>query len=880
MRIRGNLKQKSGVIVCAAAVLSMLFLSLAISVKAADQYAYKLNGDKLITVVNDKSELSGTYAFTPRVNSKTVVTAGGSALKGTNDSAAMSNCSKTDILSKPCFIFAGTSDKAFSDCWIKYANVGTWYDNTDTPHIVDIKVTVNSVSFAKTDDGNNFPFSFAAEKGSIGILMSRYGRIKMTLTFYEHGTNKKLNLSGHFNIGDVDVNQGVLMYKNNVEQYYVYDDSGSKLKVNTAGYSSGYVFYADTNTNFTNGLKKAMVMEAFSGSEVSFYYYGKYRPGTSGTAKAVKSAFQEIYGNVTDSKWQHFYDLCKSAYDAKDYTGYNYQDSNSKYDGGMFMNTFFELSADAPMAQSMPDPVKTISVEAPDFAGNNVSSVWEDLNTALLGKTDHQFYYNIYQYVPYERLTEFHYDNLEITDTLRDFLQTDNGQCSVYNENGTDVTKYFNVDVQENQVAFQAKPEYLKKNSFYGHGYKFRIKCSVKDLESLKNSKEKQVSSETADNGIVTDTYSWGNTALRHMERFGNDSDMETNDVTVKAAHKIVDSTVILQKVSEKVFSETEEAVMGGVKFHVWREDQTFDEILKTDDSGKIILSDLTPGRYFYQETETLPGYLKDDTVREFLVDDEGLIQGKVKETFTIRNTPVQIQIRKLDAATGQSLAGAHLKLVDSSDRTYLTFVSQKNPKQVSRIPAGIYTLIETKAPQGYALADPVTIKIEEKPGIQDFELKDIPYGNLTIVKKVKYSEITFAHGNPVFRFTVNGKDLAGKFHEYGTVLEFTDDLKPDGSGFVTVSHTFSSIPAGTAYQVLESSSLRYRLKNVSSLYNNVSIQKLKEGIYGDRPSELFETTVNLQQKLKGTSVTFENVKCIWDDYTHTDMINNTIAVK
>ena len=880
MRKRADLTQKSVAAVCIAVILCMVFLLLPMPVNAADQYAYKMDGDKLITVVNDKSTLSGTYSFTPRVNSKTVVTAQGTALKGANDSPAMSNCSKTDILSKPCFIFAGTSEEDFSDCWIKYANVGTWYDNSDNPHIVDIKVTVNSVSFAKTDDGNNFPFSFAAEKGSIGILMSRYGRVKMTLTFYEHGTNKKLNLSGHFNIGDVDVNQGVLMYKNNVKQYYVYDDSDSNLKVNTTGYSSGYVFYADTDTNFANGLKKAMVMESFSGSEVSFYYYGKYRPGTNGTAKSIKGAFQEIYGNVTNSKWQHFYDLCKSAYDAKDYTGYNYQDSNSKYDGGMFMNTFFELSADAPMAQNMPDPVKTISVEASDFTENHVSSVQEDLNEALLGKTDHLFYYNIYQYVPYESLAEFQYDKLEITDTLRDFLKTDTGQCSVYNENGTDVTKYFDVSVKGSQVTFRAKADYLKKNSFYGHSYKFRIKCCVKDLDSLKNSQEKQMSSETASNGIVTETYSWENTAQRHMERFGNDSDMETNLVIVKAKHKIVDSTVILQKVSEKVFSETEEVKIGQVKFHIWREDQTFDQILETDDSGKITLTDLKPGRYFYQETGAPSGYIKDDTVREFLVDDEGLIQGKVKETFQVKNSPIQIQIRKLDAVTGQPLAGAHLKLVDSSDKTYLTFVSKDTPKQIARIPAGTYTLIETKAPKGYALADPVTVKIEEKPEIQTFEMKDVPYGSLTVVKKLKFSEITFAHGNPIFRFTVSGKDLAGKSHEYGTVLEFTDELKPDGSGFVTVSHTFFNIPAGTAYQVEENFSLRYRLENVSSLYNNVTIQKIKEGAYGDKPSELFKTTVNLQQKLKGTSVTFENVKCIWDDYTHTDMINNSITVK
>ncbi len=848
------MKQKNGKrtygkqLSCLFLLAAILFTSLTVPTSAADSYAHAAGSDKMITVVNSNSSLQDSYAFTPRVNKKTVVTAGGTALKGSNDSAAMSNCSKTDILSTPCYIFAGEKASDFSDCWIKYANVGTWYDASDQAHIVDIKITVNSVSFAKTDKGQNFPYSFAARKDAIAVLMSRYGRMKMTLGFYEHGTNKALNLSGHFNIADVDVNQGVLMDKKNVKQYYVYKDTGSVLKVNTKGYASGYVFYSDNSENFSSGMKKAMVAESFSGPSVSFYYYGKYRPGSGGTAKSAKATFQEIYGNVSDSRWQHYYDLCKRAYQAKDYTGYNLQDANSKYDGGMFMNTFFELSADAPMAQNMPDPVKTVNVSKADLELNQAGDTSKDLQTAVLGMYGNDFYYNIYQYVPLESLAEFRYEKLEITDQLKDFLQTSKSGCKVYNENGVDVTKYFDTFLSGQQVCFRAKKEYLAGKGFYGHTYKFRIPCKVKTLQALRDSEQKKSDSTTSEDGVVTETYSWENTAKRQMIRAGKSFEADTKMVLIKTTRVQNPSIVQLIKCSEPVFSEAVSLPIAGVEFHIWSEDAGFDKTLLTDESGNIWLSGLKPGIYYYQETKAADGYVKDDSVKQFEVDQDGLINGKVKEIFEIKNDPIQIRIQKKDAATGRLVEGAELTLKDASGKTWFTFVSGKQPQQIARIPAGNYELVETKAPAGYALADPVPVVIKESSELQDFVMENIPYADLTVTKKIKYADVTFAHGNPIVPFTVSGRDLFGNYHAYSTVLEFTEDMKPDTGGYLTLSYTFRHIPAGIAYDVKEHDVLRYRLKNVTSSSGNVVIQKQDRGTFSGTGKKGFRITADLQK--------------------------------
>ena len=483
--------------------------------------------------------------------------------------------------------------------------------------------------------------------------------------------------------------------------------------------------------------------------------------------------------------------------------------------------------------------------------------------------------------MPLESLAEFHYDELMITDTLKDFLDTGKSECKVSNENGTDVTKYFDISLSGHQICFRAKKEYLTTKGFYGHTYKFQIPCKVKDLQALKDSEQKISDSTTSPDGVVTEDYSWENTARRHMVRAGKTFDANTEKVMVKTTMVQNPSVVQLKKRSETAFAETESVPIKGVEFHIWSKDAGFDQTLFTDENGTIVLSGLKPGMYYYQETKPAEGYVRDDSVKKFEVDRNGRINGKVKEIFEIKNKPIQIQIQKKDAATGHLVEGAELALKDASGKIWLTFVSGSTTEQVARIPAGTYQLVETKAPAGYALADPVPVVVKEISEVQTFEMENIPYADLTVTKKVKYADVTFAHGNPIVPFTVSGKDLSGKYHAYSTVLEFTKDMKPDKNGYLKVSYTFRNIPAGTAYKVKEHDVLRYRLENVTSTSKNVTIQKQNAAELSDYDSYgAFLVSADLQKKVTGTIVNFENEKQRWDDYTHTDTVENRVYIQ
>ncbi len=83
-----------------------------------------------------------------------------------------------------------------------------------------------------------------------------------------------------------------------------------------------------------------------------------------------------------------------------------------------------------------------------------------------------------------------------------------------------------------------------------------------------------------------------------------------------------------------------------GVKFAVWNKDledpsdpETIrKEIYTTDRDGQIRLEALEPGRYCVQETEGLPGYVADAEIHEFVVVEDGRIEGQEEYTLTVEN--------------------------------------------------------------------------------------------------------------------------------------------------------------------------------------------------------------------------------------------------
>lgn len=183
-------------------------------------------------------------------------------------------------------------------------------------------------------------------------------------------------------------------------------------------------------------------------------------------------------------------------------------------------------------------------------------------------------------------------------------------------------------------------------------------------------------------------------------------------------------------------------------------------------------------------------------------------------------------------------------------------------------------TLLEMTTGSPHDVNQPVTVTIPKTgPDLCDLTVsKRIPvYTTITRENMpLQIPDITWAHGNPTFLIDVKGKDLQGIFHQYTASFEFTKeyvDSNTDSDGFVTLSHTFQNIPAGTAYEITEQRASRYTLDHIASADSNISLQDTC-------------AVADLVEKPSKSNVTFTNIKYRWDQYSHNDIRINSFSVQ
>lgn len=351
---------------------------------------------------------------------------------------------------------------------------------------------------------------------------------------------------------------------------------------------------------------------------------------------------------------------------------------------------------------------------------------------------------------------------------------------------------------------------------------------------------------------------------------------LDDSHTTVNVAVQNLKNAIVLQKVSKG-----DGAVMEGVTFHIWNDDKSYDKTQKTDGNGRITIDGVKDGRWHYQETATLDGYVLDNVEKTFTVSG-GKVNGQQNLTITVENDYTKLDLAKVDSSTGENISGAKLSLLDANGKLVESWTSGSTPHRIEKLKPGKYTLREDEAPKNYKIADPITFTLESKADVQTITMEDLRYADLTIVKRIKASDITWAHGNPTFIFTVKGKDINGKDRTFQDYVVFTESYvssHTDSQGYVELSVTWEKIPVGEDYTVSEQRVMRYFLKNVTGT-DNVKVTKLKEPSKDLSPDETFSVHANLITKPSGTKITFENEKYDWGTTSHTTSVKNVIPLQ
>ncbi len=152
-------------------------------------------------------------------------------------------------------------------------------------------------------------------------------------------------------------------------------------------------------------------------------------------------------------------------------------------------------------------------------------------------------------------------------------------------------------------------------------------------------------------------------------------------------------------------------------------------------------ISNLLPGVYIVNELSAPAGYNITNASSNVVLDTTNL-----NPSLTIRNTSNDVRIRKIDSTTKEPVAGAVLRVLDSTNEEVYRFTSTNDYVSIPNLSQGTYRVEEVSAPAGYVLnteGKEFTVSSSNSSVTVDFE--DEP--NEIIIEKRDASDNSFVSG-------------------------------------------------------------------------------------------------------------------------------------
>lgn len=188
--------------------------------------------------------------------------------------------------------------------------------------------------------------------------------------------------------------------------------------------------------------------------------------------------------------------------------------------------------------------------------------------------------------------------------------------------------------------------------------------------------------------------------------------------------HEVVmyDSPYREIEISKKDLTNKEE--LPGAKLEIRNKDgKVIDKWVSKKKAHKV---KLPTGKYILVETKPADGYITADSIKFEVVkrdkkDDVEIQQVEMFDDVT------KVEISKQDVTNSKELPGAHLQIQDSKGKVVEEWVSTNTPHKIEKLPVGKYKLVETIAPDGYAIAESVDFEVGDTGEIQHVVMYDSP---------------------------------------------------------------------------------------------------------------------------------------------------------
>lgn len=842
-------------------------------------------------IVNKDSVIDGSYNFTPVIGSETKITFGCSDRSGSWDNYFCQNAERYAKACSSWWKLADTSRWSNIRSFVPYENLkGKMYaEYTNVGNANGLPVTMriwfldwqntNISGYPGYEDVDNVVVSVDNTKGGATPVIDIKGLkwIKVRFSYYDENGNP-LKVKGHFTLSDLDYSQGFYI-DGKVDGIYVTKEADDRLIYDAR---TDAIWSAKKGSNADDGTSpdnpEGWVTYTYEGdSQTMVFYNGRTIQNVDGPGKGLTTVqsypkdFTFTGGDAIFNGWKG-----SSRTAATDWHVWN--TSEFGYTSEMVMHQ----TKNVDLVIKKADETTGEALKGAEFTVYKMQSGQWVTYTKAEWKDEYKAY----------RALNLHAEDSEggkfkVVETKNPtgYTGTWEHEFTAEKEGVVTLTLDATNARKTGQITITKTGENNKKLS----GAVFEIKAA-KDIKTAGGTT--LVAANTVVDTVTTDGN--GSAASKQLELGqyivkektapdGYVLDTTEHAVTLDDSHTSVNVAIQNQKnaiVLQKV-SKNDGTVMEGVTYHIWNDDKSYDKTQKTDSNGRITIDGVKDGTWHYQETATKDGYVLDNAVKDFTVSD-GKVNGQSNLTITVENDYTKLDLAKVDSGTGENISGAKLSLLDSNGRLVESWTSGSTPHRIEKLKPGQYTLREDQAPDYYKLADPITFTLESKADTQTITMKDMRYADLTVVKKIKASDITWAHGNPTFIFTVKGKDINGKDRTFQNYVEFTENYvnsHTDGQGYVELSVTWNKIPVGEDYTVTEQDVLRYHLVNVTGT-ENVKISKLQEPAKGVAPDKIFSVHANLKAKPTGTSITFENQKDDWGTTTHDTSVKNIIPLK
>jgi uncharacterized surface anchored protein len=153
-------------------------------------------------------------------------------------------------------------------------------------------------------------------------------------------------------------------------------------------------------------------------------------------------------------------------------------------------------------------------------------------------------------------------------------------------------------------------------------------------------------------------------------------------------------------------------------------------------DGKAIFVADLPLAKFLLREIQAPSGYAA--SLEEVVIDASAETNEKVIAfEAEFEDFPIKVEFRKTDVSGEQEVPGARLSVIDAEGHLVESWISEREPHVIEKLPKGSYVLREEFSPYGFKIAKDVEFTVAETGEIQKVAMKDdYVRGRIIIVKK------------------------------------------------------------------------------------------------------------------------------------------------